>query len=100
MKYLLLSIMLLAASASYAQEKTNLCTQYELIENYFINNGPIKGCKQGSILHLQIDPKNVAYSFVIARYCNFNKQIIIERHPTKKLGPVHIVCEYQFHEKE
>jgi hypothetical protein len=77
--------------------QTDLCNVRSPIAAMATTDGPLKGCNVGDVVHFQVDPQNVAYSSVVARYCSLDAAIVVEKHPTAPLEPIHIVCKYEWH---
>lgn len=95
-KFACIAALILLASPAQGAEQQDICNVQELIKAMGGIDGPLEGCRTGDIAHFQIDPKAVAYSSVVARYCSLDSTIIIEKHPTAPLGIVHIVCKYRW----
>ena len=82
---------------SAGKKQTDMCNVIGLIDTMLKKDGPLKGCNLGDVVHFQVAPERVSYSSVVARYCNLDSAVIVEKHPTKPLGPVHVVCKYEWH---
>lgn len=95
--FLGLASTVLAVQASAADKfQVDVCNARGLIETTLGEDGPLKGCNAGDTVHFQIDTSRVAYSSIVARYCDLNSSVVIEQHPDPKVQLAHVVCRYQW----
>lgn len=86
-----------SVAQSAGKKQIDVCNVRGVVDTMLEKNGPLKGCNPGDTVHFQVDPRRVAYSTVVARYCSLNSVVIVEKHPTKPLAAVHVVCKYHWH---
>lgn len=87
----------LAVQASVADSpQVEVCNVGGLVETTLGEDGPLKGCNAGDTAHFQIDTSRVAYSSIVARYCDLSSSVVIEKHPDPKVQLTHVVCRYQW----
>lgn len=72
----------------------DVCNVDKLVTGLIGKDGPLSRCNPGDIAHFQIDSNMVAWSNVAARYCDFDRQVLIELQPGGNL--VHVVCSYKW----
>ncbi|CAN0505022.1 unnamed protein product, partial [Discosporangium mesarthrocarpum] len=85
---LVLSILSTSAGAN------EICNVNALVTSTFGKDGPLQGCEQGDIAHFQVDTTLVAWSNIVARYCDFDRQILVEHQPGGNID--HVVCSYKW----
>jgi hypothetical protein len=92
-----LAVVVPAVAASAADKpQIDYCNVAELIETTIGVDGPLKGCNPGDTAHFQIDTRHVAYSTVVARYCDLSASVVVEPHPDPRNWLTHVVCRYQW----
>lgn len=94
---LLIATPVIGEAQSAGKKQIDVCNVRGVVHTMLENNGPLKGCNPGDTAHFQVDPNRVSYSTVVARYCSLDSAVIIEKHPTKPLAAVHVVCKYHWH---
>lgn len=77
-------------------DQAHLCKVLDVVDTMWGEDGPLKGCLPGHVVHFQVDPAKVSYSSVVARYCDLDSSIVIEKHPVEPLAPIHVVCKYEW----
>lgn len=83
-----------ASNVSAADVPTELCNLSTQISTMFSDDGPLKGCRNGDVVHFIVDKTRVSPATVAARYCNFTHQIITDTIAGNSL--THVVCKYQW----
>ena len=76
-----------------SSQQRDLC-EASYIETFMGIDGPLKGCKTDDTVHFQIANRKVAYSSVVARYCNLQHHVSVEISPDQTVA--HVVCIYQW----
>ena len=79
------------AEETYPEE---LCNVMSLISSFQGKDGPLDRCREGDIVHFQIEKALVPIGAVAARYCNFDQEILVDTLPNSTIS--HLVCKYKW----
>lgn len=90
---LLLPALMVAVATDPAHGNTELCRVEGLVVSMLGQDGPLENCREGDVVHFQIDQASVVPAVVAARYCDFSRTIHVEQ----GVGSIaHLVCVYQW----